>query len=68
MYTICKTDSWWEAAAEQRELSLVLCDDLESWDEGEGEGLEEGGDMCIHRADSPYYTAETQHCEATILH
>ena len=46
----------------------MLCDDLEPWDEGEGEGLKEGGDMCIHRADSPYYTAETQHCEATILH
>ena len=31
-----KTASLWEAAAEQRELSSVPCDDLEVWDEGEG--------------------------------
>ena len=31
-----KTASLWEAAAEQRELSSVPCDDLEGWDEGEG--------------------------------
>ena len=25
-------DSWWEAAVSCRELSSVLCDDLEGWD------------------------------------
>ena len=45
----------------------MFCDDLEPWDEREGERLKEGGGMCIHGADSSYYTAETQHCEAAIL-
>ena len=43
----------WEAAVERRELSPVLCDDLEGWD---GvcvcEGGSEGGDIYIHIADS----------------
>ena len=30
--TKCKTDSWWEAAASQGEISLMLCDHLEGWD------------------------------------
>ena len=29
---------WWEAAVQQRKPSLVLCDDLEGWDEGTEEG------------------------------
>ena len=28
--------SWWEAAVWHRELSSVLCDDLEGWDGGSG--------------------------------
>ena len=27
-----KTESWWEAAAEHREISSVLCNHLEGWD------------------------------------
>ena len=34
---MCKTDSEWEAAMWLRELSLLLCDDLEGQDGG-GEG------------------------------
>ena len=41
-----------------RGLSLVLCDDLEGWDAG-GREVREGGDICIHRADSSC-TAETK--------
>ena len=32
--TICKTDREWGVAVYLRELSLVLCDHLEGWDEG----------------------------------
>ena len=40
MYTtLCEIDSWGEAAVERRELSLVLCHDLDGWVWG-GEGCE----------------------------
>ena len=35
----------------------MLCDDLEGWDGGRGREAQEGGDICIHLADS-YSTAE----------
>ena len=44
--TMCKIDSWWEAALQHSELSSVLCEDLEGWDGGMG------GDVCKYRADS----------------
>ena len=31
----CKTDNSWEPAVWLRELSLVLCDDLDGWNGGE---------------------------------
>ena len=34
--TMYKIDSQWDAAVLHRELSSVLCDDLEGWDEGVG--------------------------------
>ena len=47
--TPCERDSWWEAAAKHRELSLVLCDQLEGWDEGAWEaGQRERGSMDVH--------------------
>ena len=46
--TKCKTDSQWEAAAQHREISLVLCDHLEGWDREGGRETQEGGDMGIH--------------------
>ena len=45
----------------------MLCDDLEGWDES-GQEVQEGGDICIHTADSLHYIAEaTQHGRAIIL-
>ena len=59
--TTCKIDSWWEAAAQHREISSMLCNDLEGWDrEGGRETQERGyGDTCMHMDDSLCYTAET---------
>ena len=34
-----------------REFNSVFCDDLERWDGGRRE-LQEGGDICVHIADS----------------
>ena len=50
MYTMCNLDT----SGKNRELRLVLCDDLE----GE-EGSRERGDTCILIADSLCYRAET---------
>ena len=46
--TKCKTDSWWEAAASQGEISLMLCDHLEGWDRECGREMQEGVDMGIY--------------------
>ena len=46
--TTCKIASWWEAAAQHREISLVLCDDLEGWDREDGRVAQEGEDMGIY--------------------
>ena len=48
-YTIkCKIHSQWEAAAEHREISSVLRDDLEGWDSEGGREAQEGGDVGIY--------------------
>ena len=46
----------------------MLCDHLETWDgEGEREALE-GGDICIHTADSLCVQQKlTQHCKTIII-
>ena len=58
-----KIDSQWEAAAQHKEISSVLCDHLEGWDrEGGREGDARGkryGDICICVADSLCYKGET---------
>ena len=52
--TTCKMERQRKAAVQHRELSSVLCDDLEG---GMGqEGAQEGGDMCILMADSVLHT------------
>ena len=44
---------------EHRELSLVLCDDLDGWDgSSDGREVQEKGDTCIHTADSLSCTGE----------
>ena len=55
---MCETDSWWEAAVQHRELSLVLCDDLEGWDEDEVGGRLKGEDTCVLIVDLPCCTKE----------
>lgn len=60
-----KTDSWWEPAVKRRELSSLLCDDLDGWD-GVGEA-QEGGYLCMHMADSLHCIAETNTFKAIIL-
>ena len=40
---MCETGSSWEAAAQHRELSSVLCDDPAGWDEGLGGRLKREG-------------------------
>ena len=37
----------------------MLCGDLDGWEGGRGREVQEGGDICIHTADSLCYTAET---------
>ena len=37
----------------------MLCDDLEGWDREDGREAEEGGDMCMHMADSLCCATET---------
>ena len=60
-----KIDSQWGTPIYHRELSSVLCDDLEGWDGGE---VQEGGDICICIADSLIVQQKlTQHCKAIIL-
>ena len=45
----------------------MLCDDLEGWDGVEGKA-QEGGDTCLHIADSHSCTAETnKNCKVVIL-
>ena len=62
-------DSWWEAAVEQRELSSVLCDDLEGWDEGlGGRRKREGMDVHIQLSHTAVHQKLTQPCKAIILH
>ena len=40
---MCETESYWEAAVQHRELSSVLSDDPEGWDEGVCGGLRREG-------------------------
>ena len=66
--TVCKTDSWWEPAAQHRELSSMLCDDLDGHD---GREVQEGGDngICVY-VWLIHFTVQqklTQHCRAIIL-
>ena len=51
--TICKIDSQQEFAVWLRKLKQGLCINVEGkGGEGDGRELQEGGDICIHMADS----------------
>ena len=66
--TKCKIDSYWEAAAQRREISSVLCDHLEGWDREGGREAQEGGDMgifeYIQMINFVIQQKLTQHCKA----
>ena len=34
MTSVCAIDSWWKSAVWHRELSALLCDNLDGWDGG----------------------------------
>ena len=58
--TMCNIGCWWEAAVKQRELSSVLCDDLDGWDrDGWRRRFKGQGDICTRMVDSLHCTAET---------
>ena len=49
--TLCKIESQWEFAVWLRKLKQGLCINLERWDEeGDGRGVQKGGDICIPMA------------------
>ena len=51
--TICKRDSQWEFAVWFRKLKQGLCINVEGRDgEGDGKEVQNGGNICIHMADS----------------
>ena len=57
---MCKIDSWWEFAVGCRELSPVLCDNLEGCDKvGVGKESQEVEEICFCMADSCWCLAET---------
>ena len=39
---------------------MVLCDDTECLDMGEGRKTQEGGDICVNIADLLHHTTETK--------
>ena len=58
--TMYKTDSQWETAIEHRELSPVLCDNLEGQDEAwGGKEAQEGENIYTLMANSHCYMTET---------
>ena len=51
--TISKVYSQWEFSVWLRELKHGLCINVEGWDgERDGEEVQNGGNICIHMADS----------------
>ena len=69
--TKCKIDSQWEAAAQHREISSVLCVHLEGWGREGGGEMQEGGDMGIYvYLQLIHFVIQqklTHHCKAIIL-
>ena len=67
--TMCEIDSQWEAAVQHRELSSVLCDNLERWNGVGWEGGPRGRGLyvCIQLIPFNVQQRPTQHCKAIIL-
>ena len=67
--TMCKQVAGGEAAVWHRALNLVLCDSLEGWDEGQGEGevRREGEYAYLWLIHIVVWQKPTQYCKAIIL-
>ena len=69
--TKCKVDSQWEATAQHREISSVLCDHLEGWDREVRREMQVGVDMGIYAYVQLIHLVIkkklTHHCKANIL-
>ena len=66
--TMCKIDSQWEPAVQHRELSSLLCDDLDGWDGGGGgRSKREGIQVYIQLIHFIVQQKLTQHCKAILL-
>ena len=65
---MCETDNQWEAAVQHRELSLVLCDDLDDRVEGAEEALSGGRGIYVFLwLIRTVHQKPTQHCKVIIL-
>ena len=68
--TMCKRDSWWQAAIPHRELSSALFDDLKGWDKGERVGWrfkKERIYVYLGLIHTVVWQKPVQHCKAIIL-
>ena len=67
--TMCKIDSQWEVAVQPRELSLVLCDNLDGLDKGgvEQRFKREKTDVSLWLIHIVVQQKPTQHCKAIIF-
>ena len=69
---LCNDLAGWDGGGAGRRLKMEeiqVCNDLEGWDWGRGgREIEDGGNTCLHRADSLCSTQQrlTQHCKASI--
>ena len=69
--TKCKIDSQWEAAAQHREISSVLCVHLDGWDREGGRETKERGDIGVYvQVQLIHFVRKqklTHNCKAIIL-
>ena len=65
---ICKIDSQWEFGVWHRELSRVLCDNLEQWDgEKDRRGFRKGTYVYLWLIYVDVWQKPTQYCKAIVL-
>ena len=66
---MCEIASWWEATVQHRELSSMLCDDLEGWGWGRGERQVQGEGIygSIELIHFVTQQKRTQQCKAIIF-
>ena len=66
---MCKIDSQWELAVQDREISLVLCDDLDGWHGWGVGGTSKREEIYLYIQLIHFVVQQklTKHCKATIL-